>query len=56
MATGANPSQHKGGKGEHKSKAKPGYPTGSPERVGKTVPSPNYPRENCCSGKTKKKG
>jgi len=55
MATGANPSQHKGGSGDHKKKAKPCYPKGSPERIGKTVPSPNYPRENF-AGKTKKKG
>jgi len=51
--TGANPSQHKGGKGDHKEKTKPGYPKGGCERCGKTVPSPNYPRSNF-AGKTKK--
>lgn len=56
MATGANPSQHKGGSGENKKKAKPGYPKGSPERCGKTVPSPNYPRENFAGKTFKKKG
>lgn len=54
MATGAKSSQHKGGSGDHKMKAKPDYPKG-PERIGKTVASPNYPRENF-AGKTKKKG
>lgn len=49
--TGANPSQHKGGKGDYKEKTKPGYPKGSPERVSKTVPSPNYPRSNFAGGK-----
>jgi len=44
-ATGKNPGQHKGGKGDHKEKTKPGYPK-TTERIGKTVPSPNYPRSN----------
>jgi len=50
MATGKSPSQHKGGKGEHLGKLKPGMPKG-PEGVSKTVASPNYPRENF-AGKT----
>jgi hypothetical protein len=49
MGTGKKPSQHKGGKGEHKSKAGPKYPAG-PERIAKTVPSPNYPRSNFKKG------
>ena len=49
MATGKNPSQHKGGKGDMKEKTKPGYPKG-PEGVSKTVPSPNYPRQNVKKG------
>ena len=50
--TGAKPSQHKGGKGDHKEKTGPKYPMG-PERVASTVPSPNYPRSNF-AGKKKK--
>ena len=43
--TGKNASQHKGGKDDQKAKTKPGYPKG-PERVSRTVESPNYPRSN----------
>ncbi len=56
MGTGKDPGQHKGGSGDHKSYAKPCYPKGPPERVGKTVPSPNYPRENHAGKSFKKKG
>lgn len=55
MATGAKSSQHKGGKDDGKMKGKPGYPTG-PERISKTVPSPNYPRENFAGKTFSKKG
>ena len=55
MATGKNPSQHDGGKGDKKEKGKPGYPKG-PEGVSKTVQSPNYPRENHAGKTFVKKG
>lgn len=46
MGTGKNPSQHKGGRGEHLSKLKPGYPTGTPEQQASTTEAPKYPRSN----------
>ena len=52
MKAGKASAKHKGGKGDYKEKTKPGYPKG-PEHVAKTVPSPNYPRENH-AGKSKK--
>lgn len=54
--TGKMPSQHKGGKGDHKQKTKPGYPTGTPERTSGTVQSPNYPRKNFAGKTFTKKG
>lgn len=56
MATGKSSSQHKGGKDDGKMKGKPGYPKGTPERCGKTVQSPNYPRENNAGKTFVKKG
>jgi len=44
-SVGSNAGQHKGGRGEFKSKTGPKYPEG-PEKVAKTVASPNYPRSN----------
>ncbi len=55
MSTGKDPSQHKGGQGDHKEKGKPCYPKG-PERVAKTTQSPNYPRENHAGKTFVKKG
>lgn len=52
MATGKNPSQHKGGRGDKMEKLKPGYPQG-PEGVSSTVESPNYPRKNFAGSKSR---
>lgn len=56
MALGKKPSQHSGGQKDGKSKGAPGYPMGKPERCGKVVPSPNYPRENFAGKTFTKKG
>lgn len=52
MATGKNASDHKGGRGDQRAKTAPKYPQG-PERVASTKPSPNYPRSNFKSGRSK---
>ena len=48
--TGKSAGDHKGGRGDMREYTRPGYPKG-PEKVAKTVASPNYPRSNFAGGK-----